>query len=103
MIDQALAEKSLSTKVRLECTSHAQIKEAVETGVYCGLLPEYCSEQLDGEEFSTIPLEGFSDLPFSIVWNDEVKESYSQLRKKLPGTDDYLVDRAIEAFRKIFK
>jgi len=90
-------------KVRLECTSHAQIQQAVETGEYCGLMPEYCAEQLDPEKFVNVPLEGFSDLTFSIVWNDVARKSLSQLRKKLPSTDDYLVDRAIEAFRKIFK
>lgn len=100
-IVEALNEKK--PMVRLECTSHAQIQQAVETGEYCGLMPEYCAERLDPKKFVTVPLAGFSDLTFSIVWNNEDKESYSQLRKKLPDTDDYLVDRAIEAFKKIFK
>ena len=75
-IDDSLAQKSNYAMVRLECTSHSQILRAIASQKYCGVLPQYCVDELNDQNFIKVPLDGLTDQPFSIAWNNKDKESF---------------------------
>jgi DNA-binding transcriptional LysR family regulator len=90
-----------SPMIRLECSSHGQILTAIQSENYCGLLPDYLAESLDTKRFKIHPTKGFSELPFSVVWNEEIMSS--TIRTRIPGSEDFLLEAAIEALQKVFK
>ena len=90
-----------SPMIRLECSSHGQILTAIQSKNYCGLLPDYLAESLDTKRFKIHPTKGFSELPFSVVWNEEIMSS--TIRTRIPGSEDFLLEAAIEALQKVFK
>lgn len=62
--------------LRLECSSYSQIATAVQSGAYCGFLPNFASRYLPENRFYSLEVTGFESLRRELVfaWNPKQEQ-----------------------------
>lgn len=88
LADLARAE-GVDVTVRLECSSYSQIATAVQSGSYCGFLPQFAARHLPAPQFQQLEVAGFESLKRELV--------FAWCPKK--GDLRPVVEKAIKLFR----